>query len=158
MTEIWIQSMAFFDWNEIQSMPLSNWNGGSLIPICVTQFNHILAKTGIWIQSMALSDWNENSANALVWLEMGITQCPCLTGMGITQCPCLTGMGITQCPWLTGMGISQCLCLTGWEYSTVKICQSNLCYTIYPDISKNLKKRRFKKNKFFHWKLNRKMV
>ena len=70
-----------------------------------------------------------------------------------SQCPRLTGMELHQCPHLTGIGLSLWPDLTGWEYSTVKICQSILCYTICLDTSQNLKKKRFKKDKMFHLKL-----
>ena len=81
----------------------------------------------MWIQSMASFDWNENSVNALAWLEW-----ESLNALVLLEWESLNALVLLE-----------------WEYSTVKICQSNLCYTIYPDISEYLKKRQLKNNKCF---------
>ena len=66
-----------------------------LSPVCLFYWNNAKIKTiyihtkivnFILVNGQIQNSKNGKSLNALVWLEMGITQCPCLTGMGIFHC------------------------------------------------------------------------
>ena len=103
------------------------WNG-------VSQWSH---STGMGSQSMSTFYWNGESVNGHILLEWGLSQWPHSTGMGSQSKATFYWNGES-----VNGNIER-----GWGYSSVNLCQSNLCNKIYSDIRKKLKKKILKKRR-----------